>query len=216
MSFNIEIITGLAGGGKTTLAKKQAERPKYALINMDQFRYTNSTDWIRVSLKDFRERILSEIQKLVLSKAYNGLVMEGSYRDHNDVEQARVAVINEIVSWHNTTVFGVNMNINLILLKPLSLEDIIERIVHRSIGRALHVAKQRIRKRTIHEISDVLDEELGSEVLGNGVETSRTVTRLILKTVNGYNPNVEALKSLEDMCAKASIKVILMDSYRCP
>ena len=60
----------------------------------------------------------------------------------------------------------------------------------------------------------ILDEELGNEVLGSGTETSQTITRLILKTINGYTPNVEALTQLVKLCKDKSIDIVFNDSFK--
>lgn len=119
------IITGLAASGKTTWAKFLNEKNKLGseLIVCDNIRFTNDKDWIRKPLFDYRNDILTAINRNSIAK-----IIEGAYFDPNDTEQARNTVFNELINnGYIKTVY---------CIEPDTLEGQMTRIIRRSINRS--------------------------------------------------------------------------------
>lgn len=120
-----EIVTGLAGAGKTTLAldlvkKYRDDGLHVTLISADEFRYEPAGTWRKAPLSLFRERIEREIEA-----SGGNFVFESSYLDVSDPEDARGVIIRELLP-----------TATALFVLTDTLQTIQENILQRSLDRA--------------------------------------------------------------------------------
>jgi len=124
MDKQLIIITGLPGGGKSTISKQLSTKYGYEIITVDKFRYVSNT-WIKLPYKNFRENVLTAITNCISQT----VIIDSSYNDATDPENARVKLINELLK----------KAIELWIIEPEELEKQISLIIDRSINRYIGI-----------------------------------------------------------------------------
>lgn len=125
MPRDLILVVGLAGAGKTTVAKKLGEFG-HEVVHSDTLRYSDQ-QWTRRPVFDYHARVQEAIAaargRLQPGKC---VVFESSYRDANDPDNARALVLRELVTQAK----------QVFIIRTEGLVNDTARLIDRCIGRA--------------------------------------------------------------------------------
>lgn len=167
MKRGVTIITGLAGCGKTTTATRLSKNKNP--IVCDDYRYEQN--WRKKSFEQYRTEIFGVLE--------SDSIIEGSYNDASDPENARICVFKEIVE------LGHCQKVIIILMSKV---DQITSLVTRSINRATKIENQ-----------------------GTCKETPSSIAKLLIKNIENYDANVNALNEFKKFCHKHDVEVVTLE-----
>jgi adenylate kinase family enzyme len=114
------LILGLAGSGKTTLARKIAEKNSYQLINVDNYRYVEN--WQKKDKNEF----IKDVMAVIISNN-SPKVIETSYNDASDPQNSRIELVEILLAECS----------NVYIIKSTDKIGHIENLINRSINRAI-------------------------------------------------------------------------------
>jgi DNA polymerase III delta prime subunit len=149
------IITGLPASGKTTLARDLAANltESQILIETDSHRYTDN-NWTKAPRAVYRARIAAAIAEAKADTAHNGhFIIESSYRDSHDPEQARIHALHDIIETAPSDRKPI-----LVRIRSLDGKDALKKLMHRILGRADGTVPQGTCPETLDSISETVQK----------------------------------------------------------
>lgn len=165
------VITGLAGSGKTTLAKAIASKYNLDCIHIDDFRY--GENWKKKSFDEFKNDLFNHTKKCKTDL----VVVEGTYHDPHDENNSRIKVHHQL--WNDACM--------LIILKIDKLKRI-GRLIDRSIKRVLNQdsgsCSETTSSRARLMIKNIENDTIMNQELDNGAKYASQNYDMNVKIIN--------------------------------